>query len=218
MMPLPTVNPQLALGLAIFTVSTTAAMAPGRRRMWALSGLVTPMLAMSGLRMAASWMAAGAREFYDDYGRCAGFAELMKAYFLVELAYCAFFHWADTPLLDCWLHHLFYIWYLDWLGHTGQTGVLQPFLVMEVPTAIRTVGELMPGLKPLTRPAFLATFIVFRVLWPVWVLTRIWMSAANFAVGIAAITLHCYWAGQMVWRQRQRQQQQPVVPPPGEHY
>jgi len=166
--------------------------------MWALSGLITPLLALLGFKMAASWVVAGAREFTVG---AIELVELMKAYFAVDLAYCAFFHWTDTSILDFWAHHVFYIWYLDWLGYTGQTGVLQPFLVMEIPTAIRAMGELLPAWKPRTRPAFMISFIVFRVLWPVWVLTRVWMTPLNFAVGVAAITLHCYWLGVMLRRQ-----------------
>jgi hypothetical protein len=167
--------------------------------MWVLSGLVTPVLAAAGLFFAASWVANDAPQpLYAAYGQAP--LELMKSYFLVDLVYCAVFHWADTPLLDCWIHHLFYIGYLDWLGRTGQADIIQPYLIMEVPTAIRTVGRLLPSWRGYCDLLFVPTFAVLRIAWPIWVTARIAMAPFNFTVAIAMITLHCYWLGQMLWR------------------
>ena len=172
---------------------------PGRRRMWVLSGLVIPLLAVIGCVSATNWLLAGANHFTaETFPNYDGVAELMKAYFMVDLTYCAMFHWSDTALLDCWAHHIFYFFYLDWLQKTGQAGLLQPFLIMEVPTAFRTVGALVPSWKWVARPLFFWSFVAFRVVWLAWALTRIWTTTANFMVGLAALALHCYWLGAML--------------------
>ena len=190
------VNQNLVLGLALYNLGAANLLEPGRRRMWVLSGLITPLMAVVGCFSAAEWLMSGAgRSTPVSYDAV---AELMKAYFLVDLAYCASFHWADTALLECWAHHIFYFFYLDWLQQTGQTGLLQPALIMEVPTAIRTVGALIPSWKWATRPLFFWSFVAFRVVWHACALTRIWTTTPNFIVGLATLALHCYWLGAML--------------------
>jgi hypothetical protein len=193
MLLMPSIDHRLVLGLAVYNICAANLMEIGRRRMWVLSGLVTPILAITGCATAAEWLLNDVSHF--NYNAV---AELMKAYFLVDLAYCATFHWSDTALLDCWAHHIFYFFYLDWLQQTGQAGLLQPFLIMEVPTTIRTMGALVPMWKAVTRPAFFWSFVAFRVVWPAWVLTEIWMTTPNFIVAMAALALHCYWLGAMM--------------------
>jgi hypothetical protein len=185
---LPTFQPSLLLGLITYLGLVREHIEPGKRRMWILSSLTTSIVSIVGSAQLIYWFATG------DTSTSASMEymfHLMKAYFLVDLVYNAIYHFADTDILDCWIHHTIYIVMFDQVLRQGIAGVLRPFLVLEIPAAIRAWGSLFPALR--SDLAYGMTFFVFRVMWPFIAICYVDFPAWGVGCFCLAQTAHVYW-------------------------
>lgn len=184
--------PRFHLPLILTLGSFVSTMRPfvehGRRRMWILSTIMTSAVAAVGAIQLGYWIVTkdGSSSAGMDY-----MCELLKAYLLVDLMHNAAFHFKDTPILDCWIHHIAYMYIFDWLITDYQSGVMRPFLILELPSAIRAVGSLAPSLR--NDRAYGISFFALRVVWPciaVW-----WMRATSWVFNCFFIAqgMHIYW-------------------------
>ena len=158
---LPTFPVPIILSLAAYVGYVRPYVDPGRRRMWILSSLTTSIVSVVGSGQLIYWITTGdtSTSATMDF-----MLELMKTYLLVDLAHNAIYHYRDTPVLDCWIHHIAYIYVFDRLLCDQQSGLLRPFLILEVPAAIRALGSLFPSVR--SDMAYGISFFLMRVAWP----------------------------------------------------
>lgn len=196
---IPLFHLPLALTLSSFVTTLRPFVEPGRRRMWILSAFTTSMVSAIGFFQLGYWVVS------RDDSSSAGMdyvCELLKAYLLVDLVHNAIYHWRDTPLLDCWVHHVAYIFIFDWLIRDYQSGVMRPFLILELPSAIRAVGSLIPSLR--NDRAYGISFLVLRVIWPFIAICWIRATSWVFTCFLIAQGMHIYWFYKWVKSEQRR--------------
>lgn len=189
----------LVLALASFVTTLRPFIEPGKRRMWILSTVTTSIVSAVGVVQLGYWIVT------KDDTPAPGMdymCELLKAYLLVDLVHNAVFHFRDTPILDCWIHHVAYIYIFDGLVADYQSGFLRPFLILELPSAIRAAGSLIPSLR--NDRAYGITFCVLRVIWPF--IAVCWLRATSWVFGcfVIAQTMHVYWFYKWVRSEQRR--------------
>lgn len=195
---LPTIQPAF---VAYFTVLITVFRAVNRNereRAWGLTALTTPIVSAFGALELVSWITNTAVVNGVVYSTPMSnvMAEYMKAYFAMDLLYCGIWHPTALNFIDGWLHHAVYIVALDYMGRRYETGFIRPFLVMEIPTAIRAWKMLVPQTAASADAMdnwFAATFAAFRVVWPSYVVTQILAPTWIFLFAMSAIVLQTAW-------------------------
>jgi hypothetical protein len=197
---LPTIQPAF---VAYFTVMLTVFRAVNRNerdRAWALTALTTPIVSAVGVIELLSWVTGTDTKMTNGivYPTAMSnvMAEYLKAYFAMDLLYCGIWHPMALEFVDGWLHHTVYIAVLEHMVRHYETGFIRPFLVMEVPTAIRAWKMLVPQTATTAAAMnnwFAATFAAFRVVWPSYVITQIYAPTWIFLFAMSAIILQTMW-------------------------
>jgi len=120
----------------------------------------------------------------------------MKAYLFVDLCYGAIVDFWRVPLLTGWVHHIAYFYVMDHMLAIHQDGIIRPFLVAELPTAILAWGHLVPVLR--ADLLFGVTFFVTRIAMPMVFVASMSLPIFIWNVIGVALTVHVYWFGRWV--------------------
>ena len=185
---LPAFQAPLTMSLIAFVAVARPFVEPGRRRMWILSSLTTTIVSIVGTGQLIYWSITG------DAGPSATtdfMLELMKTYLLVDLAHNAVYHFRDMPILDCWVHHIAYIYIFDRLISDNWSGAMRPFLILEVPAAVRALGSLFPSVR--NDMAYGALFFLLRVVWPFIAVCSVRLPGWGIGCFVVAQSLHVFW-------------------------
>ena len=197
---LPTIQPAF---VAYFTILITVFRIVNRNereRAWALAALTTPIVSVIGFIELLGWVTGTDTKATNGvvYPTAMSnvMAEYLKAYFAMDLLYCGLWHPTALNFVDGWLHHAVYITALDYMRRRYETGFIRPFLVMEIPAAIRAWKVLIP--QTATSAAamdnwFAATFVGFRLVWPSYAITQIYAPTWFFVFAMSAIVLQTVW-------------------------
>ena len=163
--------------------------------MWILSSLTTSIVSVVGTGQLVYWCVTGDTQASTTMD---SMMELMKSYLVVDLVHNVIFHFHDTALLDCWIHHIAYIYVFDRLICDQQSGLLRPFLILEVPAAVRALGSLFPSVR--NDMAYGMSFLLLRVIWPFIAIYSVQLPAWGISCFIVAQAVHVYWAYKWVRR------------------
>ena len=95
-------------------------------------------------------------------------------------------------MLETVMHHIFYMYFLDYMIDHGHTGYVRPFFILELPTFIRSAGKIYPDYN--SGSLFGVFFILFRVIWPFIVVANVHAPHSLYYIPFAAIqAMHIYW-------------------------
>jgi hypothetical protein len=198
-MLLPHTFPVHNVFLCAVLAITVGPIVPPRKRIWALTTVIAPIITGLGVLELIYWLRTGTTMTGPD---TVAILELVKAYLLVDLVYGSIVDFWNVPLLSGWIHHIAYFYAADHAIATFQDGAIRPFLLMELPTAILAWGHIAPALR--SDRLFGATFLMTRILLPILVVFH--MRVTNFVwsvIGIA-VTVHIYWFGRWIAAQQRR--------------
>lgn len=181
-------------------LAVTAGLAvPPRKRIWGLTAIIAPIITMFGVFELIRWMRTGDTLSGPD---TVAVMELVKAYLLVDLVYCAIVDFWNMPILSGWIHHIVYIYVFDYAIVTAQDGAIRPFMLMELPTAILAWGHIAPSLR--SDRLFGATFLATRILLPLVVIFHMRLTDFAWSVIGIAVSVHIYWFGRWIASQQRR--------------
>jgi hypothetical protein len=164
------------------------------RRAWILSAFATTMLSALGSVELLAWILAETSfAAMTPSPMTNTLIEFLKAYLAVDLIYCAFWHPHELHLLDGWIHHILYILAADKLQQDYQVGCTRPFWVVEIPAAIRAWQALGVITQATADRWFGATFLAFRIMWPMYAITQLVTQTWVFCFVGLIIVAHIIW-------------------------
>jgi hypothetical protein len=169
------------------------------KRTWGLTAIIAPIFTIFGLAETLFWLSTGDLHSGPD---TVALLELMKAYLLVDLCYAAVVDFWTVPLLTGWIHHVAYFYVVDHMLTTQQDGMIRPFLLAELPTAILAWGHIVPALR--SDRLFGATFLLTRIILPIIFTTQFYATDFIWSVIFIALSVHVYWFGRWVAAQQRR--------------
>lgn len=171
------------------------------RRAWILSAFATTIMSALGSIEVISWVLAETTFAAMTMTPMSNMLlEFLKAYLLTDLIYGAFWHPYELGLLDGWIHHLMYIVFAEKILQDYHVGCTRPFWIMEIPAAIRAwqaLGVISPADG--TR-WFAATFLAFRIIWPLYAITQLVTVTWVFVFMGTGIAIHIAWFAK--WRRQ----------------
>lgn len=164
------------------------------RRAWILSAFATTMISVFGTIEVLSWVLEETSFAAMTMTPMSNMlVEFLKAYLAVDLIYCAFWHPLELNLLDGWIHHIVYIIAAEKLQQDYQVGCTRPFWIIEIPAAIRAWRSL-GAITPATADRwFGATFLAFRIVWPMYAITQLVTQTWVFGFFGIIIGVHVAW-------------------------
>lgn len=118
----------------------------------------------------------------------------LQAYLIVDLVYSGILcHDPTQKFLELWVHHIAYIALVCAIMTLGKSGITAPYLLVEIPAAIRALGTLNPAWR--TDNGFGATFFLLRVVAPFLIIVRDYpvYEGYYFAIFGTMQLLHIYW-------------------------
>lgn len=183
---------------SILAVSIGGLVSPPKRT-WGLTAIMAPVFTILGLLEVTLWLYTGNTQSGPD---TVAILELMKAYLLVDLCYAAAIDIWTVPLLTGWIHHIAYFFIADHMITTHQDGMIRPFLIAELPTAILAWGHIVPAAR--SDRLFGATFLLTRILLPIAFSTHLYATDFVWSVFFVATSVHLYWFGRWVAAQQRR--------------
>jgi hypothetical protein len=192
------VLPSIPLLLSLFTVQGIASQfIPERKRqMWIMCAPMSLFFSVIGAIQSAHLLTTGsvaATPFMDFV------MDALITYFYAELMWIGTLYFNDTVLLEFWIHHIVYILLLSFIKENGYSGLPPAFLVVEIPTCVRAIGTLFPAYRSDT--LFNATFITFRIVWPL--VPTLLIQPPNvyfYIIPIMMESAHLYWLYLLVTR------------------
>ena len=185
------VLPSIPLLLSLFTVQGVASLfiKERKRQMWIMCAPMSLFFSVTGVIQSAYWLISGnveASPFMDFI------LESIITYFWAELLWIGALYFRDTSLLDFWIHHIVYILFISFIKENGYSGLAPSFLLLEIPTCVRAIGTLVPAWR--SNALFNATFIAFRIVWPL--VPTLLIQPPNvyfYMVPILMESAHFYW-------------------------
>lgn len=179
-----------------------------KQRQWILSVVVNTVLSVAGVVQMLYWLSTGdvtstsSTEFLMNF---------LYAYLVADLLHNGWYFGAELNFLEFWAHHIIYLFVFDGLAARDLSGVLRGLYILELPSAVRAWGSLVPAWR--SDAGFGALFFIFRVIYPFYVLYHIyadipWWGALVIA---AAQGMHIYWFG--LWCKGQVRRLREITPP-----
>lgn len=164
------------------------------RRAWILSAFASTIMSIGGSIEVVLWALAESSSAAMAITPLTNMLlEFLKVYLLVDLVYCSFWHPYELGLLDGWIHHIVYIVFAEKILQDYQAGSTRPFWIMEIPAAIRAwkaLGIISPAIGT---QWFAATFLAFRIIWPMYAITQLVTLSWVFVFMGTGLTIHIVW-------------------------
>jgi hypothetical protein len=170
---------------------------PPRARPWILTAVFAPILATAGTLEAVYWLVT--RDTLSGPDTIV-LLEFIKAYLFVDLCFSAALDIRRVPLLTGWIQRIAYFYVADHLLATHQDGLVRPFLIAELSTTILAWGHIIPAWRADRLVG--ATFLVTRIILPLLFATQMRLTDFLWSVFGIAITVHLFWFGRWVAKQR----------------
>lgn len=176
--------------LAGFTWTTHTWLPTDTQRKWALSTAINTIVSAAGLYQLTYWWITG--DVSDSTGTRA-LIDLLRAYMVVDLIHNGWHYGAEMNLLEFWVHHSVYIVLFGGIRAAGLSGIMRPFFILELPSAVRAWGTMVPAWR--SDAWFGATFATLRVGFPFYIMVVLRRSLPLWLWPfiVAAQTMHCYW-------------------------
>ncbi len=156
-------------------------------RKWGLSACNSVLMSFYGICTVFQWLVfhdLAATAFTDSI------LYRLQAYLIVDLVY----NRAERQnLLEFWVHHSIYVVLTAAIVAGNTSGLVAPYFIMEIPTAIRSVGTVNPAWR--SDAGFGLTFFALRILLPVVVMVRdhAVYPTGYLAVFVGMLAVHFYW-------------------------
>jgi len=161
-----------------------------RQKRWIIPAYATSIVTVTSIWPAFHWLLTG------DVGESAytvAITLFLQNYLLVESLYLGTYFPKECPILEFWIHHPLFIILFQAILLTGNSGFMRPFFILELPTAIRSIGQLLLHMRNDT--LFGLSFFLFRVIWPFYVIWHIFSAIPSWSIIPICLmqTAHCYW-------------------------
>jgi hypothetical protein len=169
---------------------------PPRSRVWVLTAIMAPIFTVFGTLHWVHWIQTGNLVSSPD---TVSFVQMMQAYLFVDLCYSIAVDIRRVPLLSGWIHHIGYYYVAEQLLATHQDGVIRPFMIAELPTAILAWGHIVPALH--SERLFGATFLLTRIVLPIAYIPFLRLTNFAWSVVCVALSVHVFWFGRWIARQ-----------------
>jgi hypothetical protein len=187
-----------------YNISTCAAIAflvgallPPRSRPQALTAVMSPLFSVFAVGQWFYWMNTG--DLISGIDTIV-YLEMMKTYILVDIVYRAVVDIRRIPLLSGWLYAGLYYYIADQLLADHQDGIVRPFMIAELSTAVFTWGEIVPSLR--NDRFFGSVFCLTRILLPIVYLPILRFTDFNWGVLCLVIAANVYWFGRWIAQQQ----------------
>jgi hypothetical protein len=168
---------------------------PPHKRRWGLTAIMAPIFTILGALELVYWLRTGDILTGPD---TVVITELMKAYLLADLCYAAVVDFWRAP----WIRHTAYFYVTNNLLATHYDGLIRPFLLAALPTAILAWGQLVPTLR--ADRLFGATFFLTRIAMPMAFVAPMRLPTFLWSVIGIALTAHVYWFSRWIASQTRR--------------
>lgn len=187
--------------LAGFTWTMRPWLATEKQRQWVLSTAVNTIVSAVGLYQFAYWWFTGT---VTATAGTNAMIDILQAYMIVDLVYNAWYYGPAMNLLEFWVHHVVYIAILGVIRTTGYSGYVRPFYILELPSAVRAWGTMVPAWR--SDAWFGTLFATLRVGLPFYNLAVMWdiLPLWSIPVILTMQGMHCYWM--LLWIRNQLQQ------------
>jgi hypothetical protein len=157
-------------------------------RQWGLSAINAALMSVYGV---AYWM-------FDRGVETTAFTDRvlyqLQTYLIVDLVYNGFINReARQSLLEFWVHHTAYVLVLELIIANGMSGLGLPYIILEIPAAIRSWGTIQPAWR--TDAGFGLTFFALRVVLPFYIAARDYQlyHFICFVTFVGMQAMHIYW-------------------------
>lgn len=187
----PSFNLCYLSNLSLYVAAVAPHIPEPRRQMWILSTMNSAIMSVLGIYETWRWWGTGDLTTTPLSNNV---LEFMKAYLLVDLTYNAIYHRQRMHLLECWIHHIAYIFVFDQIVKQGFAGMITVFYILELPSFIRAIGSLYPNLR--ADMTFGILFGLLRVVYPFYLAFYLTLPKWAWCVLTGAQGLHIYWFSQ----------------------
>ena len=176
--------------LAGFTLTMHTWLPTDTQRKWVLSTAVNTIVSAAGLYQFAYWWIT---RDVSDGGGVRALMDLLQAYMVVDLVHNGWYYGNEMNLLEFWVHHSVYIVLFGGIRVAGLSGLMRPFFILELPSAVRAWGTMVPAWR--SDAWFGATFAALRVALPFYnmIALREHMPLWLWPFIVAMQAMHCYW-------------------------
>jgi hypothetical protein len=159
------------------------------QRRWFFAAYSTTIISIISFFPAFYWLVTGD---ISENNFTTGLTIFVQNYLSIEFLVLGIFFPSQCPLLEFWIHHPVFIALFQFILAGNYTGLLRPFFILEVPTAIRSIGKFYPPYR--NDLAFGISFATLRVAWPFYVISRsTYIPEWAYVPFVLMQAAHCYW-------------------------
>lgn len=169
-----------------------------RGKSWLISALASSLLSVHGVYRLGGAIANSNFTFEHIFGGEDETSRNFMLFFMAEMT-CdmllgLFYYRKYQDVLSCFIHHIFYVWWVYFLVSYNLSRGFNFCFVMEIPTFILALGSI--NTKYRNDLLFGVTFFLTRILYHmflIYVYASLWYESIIWKVCSLALALHIYW-------------------------